>query len=30
MVEVLSFDQLLLIQVFEEGFKEVSKKTGLI
>lgn len=30
MVGVLSFDQLLLIQTFEEIFKEVSKKTGLI
>lgn len=30
MVEGLSFDQLLLIQTFEERFNEVSKKTGLV
>lgn len=29
-MEILSFDQLLLIQTFEERFKEVSKETGLI
>lgn len=26
----MSFDQLLLIQTFEERFNEVSKKTGLV